>query len=492
MFGSSAIETIHQGFLDRVRDCPEHIALEYAEGTMSYAALFAAARDLAAIMDARIDPTNRRPIAVYGAKSHKSIIGMLAALMTGRGITYLCPRQRAARIAAMIEQLRPALILDLGSPEWDHDPSAIAHGSPVVLYPERLPISCFEPIADPYGAAYVYFTSGSTGVPKGAVVSHQAALTAQRAFIADIGLTSADRLCTEMAFNYDVSTIDIFSGLAVGATLDITPEPVVDDPALLFSHIVEKKLTYLFTCPTVARMVLEVEPQAAEKLSTVKLSLTGEMIPDRLADLMEPLIRRGNVYNQYGATEFPFGLSAKLQLSDIPAPNRVLRSQEGVPVRERLSDTGEIVLTGKGLFSGYVTPDFDFASPLQPVSSFATADRVEPTSDRDLRILGRMDRQCRMGGYRIELRELECAAEKHPDVELAYAIYNQQANCLEVHITLKNSDFGMETAVLQTFMRRLLPDYMVPEKVVVLDEAPRSLGGKKLYKALQATAEKSI
>jgi non-ribosomal peptide synthetase component F len=476
---------IHNGFMQQALRKPNRTAIESEDGALTYHEVLERALQLASAFDAAIVPGNRRPIMLCGAKSTRSIIGMVAALMTGRAYTYACPRQRAARIEKMIEQLRPSLIVDLGSSEWDHDPKAIALDAPTIQYPETLAESPFEPIADPSGAAYVFFSSGSTGVPKGAVISHRAAVAAQRKFIADIELNAEDRLCTEMAFNYDVSTIDIFSGLAVGATLDITPEPVVDDPLRLFGRLVERRLTYLFTCPTVARMILEAAPDAADRLSEIKLCLTGEMIPDRLAELMAPLIRRGHVWNQYGATEFPFGLSKRLAPEDIQRPNVVFKSVEGDPVRERLSDTGEIVISGPGLFSGYVVKEFDFCAAMPGVQSYATADRVEPVSSRELQIFGRIDRQCRKGGYRIELREIECAAERHLDVELAYALYRPERDRIELHVSLRGAAPATLAEVeLQSFIRRLVPDYMVPEKVFFIDVAPRTIGGKKQYKDL--------
>ncbi|MGE4127999.1 MAG: AMP-binding protein [Hyphomicrobiaceae bacterium] len=474
---------IHTGFLDRAARTPGAVAI--AAPALTYGELLSRALRLAAAFRSAADLRHRRPIMIIGDKSPIAVEAILAASLTGLGYTYGIPRQRASRLSSMVEQLRPSLIVDVGSEEWDHNPEAIAHGLPVIKCPTVLPEDAIEPVLRPDGCAYTFFTSGSTGGPKGVVVSQSTAWHAQRAYIADVGLNSKDNVCSEMGLGFDVSTIDVFATLAVGATLDLTPDAVVEDPRALFHHLVERNITRLFTVPTVACQMLEIEPNAAEQLSHLNLSLTGELIPGRLAELLRPLIAQGRVSNQYGATEFPFGLSRRLTLADIARPNVIDNPTGGSPVSVRLSDLGDVTVTGPGLFSGYVLPQTDFTAPLHPVESFMTGDRAEPEAPGVLRLLGRSDSQCRKDGHRIELREIECAVELLADVGLCYATYDGKANHIIARVTAKGGETEhLDLTAVALHLKRVLPDYMLPARIEQLADAPRTLSGKKRYQGI--------
>lgn len=476
--------TIHSGFLECARRHPKRIALVGDGNVVTYGDLLAKASRLAAVIRKSAVPGSSRPIAIFGDKSVAAVEAIVAAVLAGHGYTFLNPRQRAKRLESMINQLRPSTIVDLGSNEWDHDPRGIAQGAPVIRLPETLPLDAIEP-AITAACAYSFFTSGSTGQPKGVVVGHLAAWHAQQAFIADVGLRSGDVVCSEMGLGFDVSTIDIFATLTVGAALAVTPEAVVESPQALFQHLVDQRVSRLFTCPTAARMLLEAAPDAVQQLSKLNLCLTGELIPARLAELMRPLIAGGRVWNQYGATEFPFGLSRRLSIDDIATPNVINNPTAGSPVSVRQSDLGDVTLTGPGLFSGYVSPETDFAGPLPPVEAFMTGDRAEPRAKGVLQLLGRSDSQVRLGGHRIELREIECAAEKHPDVALAYVTYDATANIIVARVTAKGgSHERLDLPAIGKHLERVLPDYMQPGQLLQLVEAPRTLSGKKMFKDL--------
>jgi len=480
-FGDGSMNMMHAGFIAQASRNGGRLALRSPEHRVTYGELFARAARLARVVDSSIPRENLRPIVINGAKGPSAIEAIVAALLTGRGYMFADPKQRAPRLSSAMEQLRPSLIVDIGSDEWDHNPEAIAHGARVIRLPETLPENPLDPISRPDGCAYTFFTSGSTGRPKGVVVGHAAAWHAQTAFISDVGLNAHDVVCSEMALGYDVSTIDIFATLAVGATFDVTPEETVEDMHSLYRHLTDSGVTHVFTVPTVARMILEIEPNSADRLRHLRLCLTGELIPERLARQMEPMVARGQVWNQYGATEFPFGLSRKLVPDDLATPNLINNPTQGSPVSVRLSDLGDVTLVGVGLFSGYVTPETDFAH-LEPVASFMTGDRAEPHASGVLRLLGRSDNQSRMAGYRIELREIECAAERHPDVDLCYATFDADNERLIARVTAKGSiQNALDIDDLRNHLTRQLPIYMVPAVIEQLVAAPRTLSGKKRY-----------
>ncbi len=479
------MSTIHAGFMETALRRPERIAVIDGDRRISYGELLQRARRLAALID-RNCGASRRPVAVMGDKSYRSVEAILAALVTGRPYSVLHPPQRAPRLKRMVGKLQPSVLIDLGSAEPDYNAEAIAGPTPILRLPEALPEDALAPVENLAGAAYVLFTSGSTGSPKGVIVSHGAAACAQRSIIRQVGLTADDIVASEVAFCFDVSTFDLFASFAVGATVVLASEDVLSDPPRLLGHLENCSITWLFTVPTVLRFLLESEPGAHVRLRRLRVGLTGELIPARLAELMRPMIEGGaRIHNLYGGTEFPWGLSRRLLTADLAQPNVLDAEGDGEAVTAKLLDSGELLLQGRGLCSGYVSTATDFSAPFAPLPAFATGDFAERLPGGGYRFLGRRDRQVRKDGHRIELAEIERWIEEHPLVELCYASYDEASNSILASVSLRPQSDKMGLTSLEQHAKRGLPDYMVPSRISVLPVAPRTSSGKKDYTAVQ-------
>ena len=478
--------TIHAGFMETARRAPERTALAEGGLLIRYGDLLWRARRLASLLDRKCGGSPR-PVAVMGDKSHLSVEAILAALITGRPYSVLHPPQRAPRLKRMLADLRPSLVVDLGSSEPDYDAEAIAGPAPIVRLPCDLPEDAFTPVDNPRGAAYVLFTSGSTGGPKGVVVSHDAAVLAQQSLIRQVGLSADDVVASEVAFCFDVSTFDLFGSFSVGAIVVLAGEDVLGDPQALLAHLESRSITWLFTVPTVLRFLLEAEREAHKRLARLRVGLTGELIPARLASLMAPMVEDGaRIHNLYGGTEFPWGLSRRLTAGDMRQPNLLDAVPAGAAVTAEIRETGELLLRGPGLSSGYLAADTDFSGAFAPLPQFATGDFAESTPDGKYRFLGRRDRQIRKDGHRIELAEIERWIEEHPLVELCYARYDAASNALVASVSLRPHGGATKAlANIEQHARHTLPDYMVPSRISVLPVAPRTSSGKKDYAAVQ-------
>jgi acyl-coenzyme A synthetase/AMP-(fatty) acid ligase len=479
---------LHHGFLNQTLKAPSRIALTDESSSLSYGSLFDQARRLATLLDETAG-SSRRPIVIAGDKRNECVIAMIAALLTGRPYATLYPGQRTARLVQMTASLRPSLVVDLGSREEDYNSRAIAGGAPLLHYPQALPERVLEPAINAAGAAYCLFTSGSSGVPRGVIISHAAACAAQRTFIADTDLSASDRVCNEVALCFDVSTFDLFATFAVGGSIDLTPECVLDRPAAFADYLAAKGITSLFTVPTVAMELLEATPDACKRLCGLKrLLLTGELISQKLGRLMSPLLASGTrIHNEYGATEFPFGLSCALRKDDLCRPNVLNPSRHGDATSVHLSSSGEILIQGHGLMSGHVTPSTDFTASFPPLACYRTGDFAKMLPDGRYLFLGRRDRQVRHLGHRVELAEIETAAEKHPDVELACVFYHVHTKEFVAYITPKKGRMErLTSASLRKHLRELVPGYMIPRNLCIIDMMPRTHTGKKHYRALEA------
>lgn len=473
---------IHTGFLQCATRAPHRTAIVYASERISYGQLLNRALRAAKLLDAQSNHSSR-PIAIIGDKRIEAIEAILAVLLTGRAYSFLNPKQRRPRIQRMIESLRPSLLMDLGSSEFDHAPESICGNVPFMRWRDELPADPHEPQAYPSGAAYVLFTSGSTGHPQGVVVSHEAGTFAQQSFVQTLGLGQGDLVANEVALNFDVSTFDIFSTLSVGATLHVVPDSVLDAPTDFTDYLELNRITTLFTVPTVARELIDSCRGAVGKLRHLqRLLLTGELISGRLTSLMSPFIAEGRVWNLYGATEFPWGLSRRLLHTDVGNPNVLDVPPNSAPGTELLED-GELVIRGTGLFSEYVSANTDFSRMFSSRGMFRTGDYAERKGD-EYRFLGRRDRQSRREGYRIELREIENWIETYPGVQSCYIVADSPDGGFTAFV-IPRPETQMSFRGLKRHLRRGLPSYMFPDRFEFLSDGPRTSSGKKDYSRLR-------
>ena len=155
---------LHQGFLHNAAKHPDRTALIDGESHFSYRQLLEQALHIAAGVN-KAAVGSLRPIAISGDKSARAVAAILGVLLSGRAYSYLLPSQKVPRLASMVGQLRPALLLDVGAADLMHEPNSFAGDTPVLKLPELAAQHSFEPVATPEGCAYVLFTSGSTGGP---------------------------------------------------------------------------------------------------------------------------------------------------------------------------------------------------------------------------------------------------------------------------------------------------------------------------------------
>lgn len=510
---------IADAFWDRLPQTAEADALLWSGGRLSHGDLARRAAGLARrLRDAGTMPGDR--VAVQLDKGPLQAVAVLAALHAGAAYVPVAPDLPAARVAQMLEQVRPTVLIvaaDGARPTEDGTP-----GLPI-----SLPISLADPFPDvplaelaaeraptgPGEVAYVIFTSGSTGIPKGVTMTHGAVRNTLDDMAARFGMGHEDRVFALSALSFDLSVYDLFAPLAAGAAL-VLPDPGQErNPEHWHRLMAAHGVTVWNSVPMLLDMLLVwcdgagTAPPAGLRLALV----SGDWVPLGLCGRLRALAPGARLVALGGATEA--AIWSNWQAVD-EVPDHWTSVPYGLPLRHqhyRVLDRygadrpdlvpGELHIGGLGLASGYWgDPDRTAAAFIEAPDGggrlYRTGDLGRFWPDGTLEFLGREDGQVKLGGHRIELGEIVHALERHPAVARAAAmIQGAAASCgegersgggrLVAHVARTEGTAPTE-AELRAHCRSLLPSYMVPRRIGVHAALPLSANGKIDLRALTA------
>jgi D-alanine--poly(phosphoribitol) ligase subunit 1 len=501
-------------FEDVVASDPERPALILATGhSTSFAALDRLTNQLAHWLGS-LGLGHRDVLALFNAKSVEGHALMLAALKIGAAYVNLDDQNPPQRLAMILATCQPRLAVS------DHPlPGAILHccrsaGVPLLLLPEpavvdrlsaaRLAATDLVTGSDP---AYLMFTSGSTGAPKGVAIAHASVLNFIRWARTEFGIAGGDRLSGANPLHFDNSVFDFYASLFSGAALVPIGREIVSVPAELVRQVGERGCTLWFSVPSLLIYLMTMRQLSADSWPTMRcLVFGGEGYPKaelkRLFDLFHPRTRLVNVY---GPTECTCICSAHTlsttdfeQLNGLPplgrlAPNfsSLILDDEERPVSD--GEVGELCLLGPQLALGYYR-DADTTRQRFGCNPHCTgfAERFYRTGDLVRReengllwFVGRSDNQIKHLGYRIELEEIEAALESLPQIRQAVSVYHrlrQQHGRIVAFVSCRSP---VDEAALRQALRDRLPAYMIPAQIEVLAELPKNANGKLDRKQLQ-------
>jgi D-alanine--poly(phosphoribitol) ligase subunit 1 len=472
--------------LDRIdhwgRTTPERIAHRSGTRTLTYGELLARSDALAAWIQNELGETHV-PIAVHGHKEPEMLIAFLGAVKSGRPyvpIDVSIPPQRVDRIVQSADAavvLTPERVAALTNERMD-------------AKPERVETS---------DAFYILFTSGSTGEPKGVVITLGNLEHFVGWMVAEQGFTPAGEVFLNQApFSFDLSVMDLYCSLATGGTLHSVTKDDVANLKNLYQSLAASGVTTWVSTPSFAQMCLIERSFAQPMLPALRRFLfCGETLaPETAAQLIERF-PQAQVWNTYGPTEATVATTSMIVDQQVlaefnplpvgrsmPGSGIVILGEHGVPVPE--GERGEIVITGPNVSPGYLRrPDLTakaFAAyDAQP--AYRTGDWGR---DRGGLIFfeGRMDGQVKVNGYRIELGDLEANLRALPEVADAVVLPVTKADKIDslaafivLAVEKTGSDFE-RTAGLKKSLGERLPAYMVPRKFHYLDSFPMTPNGK--------------
>ncbi|MCY1065249.1 non-ribosomal peptide synthase/polyketide synthase [Nannocystis sp. RBIL2] len=483
----------HELFAEQARRTPAAVALVFGEQQLTYHELDERSNQLAHhLRGLGVGPEVL--VALCVERSLEMVVGLLGILKAGGAYVPLDPSYPPERLAFMLEDARPAVLLtqarlrdslpphevvtvhlDAGAPAWQQPRTPLA----VAVRPDH--------------ASYVLYTSGSTGRPKGVQILHAALTNLLHSFAEQTGIGPQDALLAVTSMSFDIAGLELFMPLIRGASIHLASRDDASNGEALVSALA--RATMMQATPATWRMVLDAGWKGERPLQVL---CGGEaMTPDLAVELAR---RASPVWNAYGPTETTIW-SALSRVDSGRSPVRLGRGIANTQlyvVDNHLQQTpvgipGELYIGGAGLARGYLgrpalTAERFVPDPFSAVPGsrmYRTGDLVRWDANGALEFLGRIDHQVKIRGFRIELGEIEAVLSSHPSVRACAVVVWEPASGdrrLVAHVVLGES--GCTDDALREHLGAALPTYMVPSLFVRRTALPLSPAGKVDRKAL--------
>ncbi|MFG1810664.1 amino acid adenylation domain-containing protein [Streptomyces sp. NPDC049040] len=449
---------------------PDAIAVVAGTAVLTYRQLLGAAAALAEELRGR-GIGRGSLVAVRVSRRAQMVVALLGVAMSGAAYVPVDPDYPQARIAYVVRDCGAALVLT------DADLDRVLGAGPGPLPASR---------PEPGDTAYVLYTSGSTGNPKGVVVPHRALTNFLLAMRALVGSTAQDRWLALTSLSFDISALELYLPLVTGGRVVIAEPATARDGATLAGLIRSEGVTHVQATPSGWRVLLTGDFPPVAGLTG------GEPLPLRLAHELRP--RTSRLINVYGPTETTIWSTAwdvpehpRHITIGTPIANTTIHvvDPHGAPVP--IGVPGELLIGGAGVADGYLhRPELTAQRFTRHDGHrvYRTGDVVRRLPDGTLEFFGRTDDQVKLLGHRIELGEIAAALETSPAVRQAVAAVRDE-NLLAFYVPEPTTGTGTaQPDTLRDHVARLLPGYMVPAHYIRLDALPLTPNGKIDRKAL--------
>ncbi|MEO8490631.1 amino acid adenylation domain-containing protein [Pseudomonas sp.] len=478
-------QTLHGMFEDQVLRTPHAVAVKAGERQLTYAELNARANRLAHhLLELGVQPDSR--VAICVERGLEMVIGLYAILKAGAAYVPLDPAYPLERIAYMLEDSAPRVVLtqgatsgllgavpvvDLDLPTWQHLPAENSDVAGV--------------------SAYVIYTSGSTGQPKGVINDHAGVVNRLLWMQDEYGLTAKDTVLQKTPFSFDVSVWEFFWPLFTGARLVMAQPGGHKDPAYLCDVIEAEAVTTLHFVPSMLDVFLA-HGDVSQAAGLLRVMCSGEALPGSLVRRFKRQLPGSELHNLYGPTEAAVDVTAWNCAGAVTPDNTPI----GKPIANTrmylldarlqpvpLGVVGELFIGGVQVARGYLNrPELNaerfLNDPFTDGRLYRTGDVGRYLPDGNIEYLGRNDDQVKIRGLRIELGEIQARLTEYPQVNESAVIARD--NRLLAYYT----GAVIEIDSLRAHLLQHLPEFMVPAIFVHLDALPLSPNGKLDRKAL--------
>jgi len=512
---------------------PEKTVARFKNKTISYKKLNSLSDRLASCLISKGDKVGGR-VGVYMDKSIDALTAIFGILKTGACYVPLDPmappeRQLQIIIDCSLEyliisskkffQIRQILqsrnplkyifILDISKDECQECISGVSVVFKDEIWGSKISFSEVQrkQIKDS-NLAYIFYTSGSTGQPKGVMISHKASLAFVNWAYRCFNVNSDDNVSSHSSFHFDLSIFDIFVTIKAGATICIVSQGLSAFPKSLADFIENEKISIWYSVPSVLIQLILYGGLKERDLSSLKQILfAGAVFPTKYLRRLMQIIPHAKYYNLYGPTETnvcTYYSVKSLPTSDDSIPiGKPCDGQEIFIVDDagnlvKNSKIGELYISGPTLMEGYWNgPQKTEAVLLKNLfpsrrnqNVYRTGDLVKFNKDGNLEFHGRKDNMIKSRGYRIELDEIESVLYKHPAIKELVAVPvpdDKIGNKIKVAIVLKDN-CSISEKEIKLFCSKKLPHYMIPEIITFHKFIPQTSTGKVDRKKLNISS----
>jgi amino acid adenylation domain-containing protein len=505
------------GFFRSLSANPAAPALELGDLSFSYEQLWNYAGRITACLQRTLDPSEK-VVALFGDRSLGAYGGILGILASGRGYVPLNPKfpiertlamlqasgcktlvvgqECAVPLEALLSRLENPFTLVVPDKGWEPDGQFRSNHR---VIPSRLLSEVSNPCdpeVDAEDTAYLLFTSGSTGVPKGVGVSQFNVVSYMEYAAKCFGIHGGDRCSQNFDLTFDLSVHDLFTCWGGGATLC----PYTQMTLTPATQVEELNLTVWFSVPSVAMFASKLGLLQPGAFPTLRWSLfCGEALPASLAAAWQQAANNSILENLYGPTEATIAIT-RYRWNSASSPEQCtgglvpigwpFDGQQVCVVNEELAplavgESGELCLGGSQVTRGYLNNPEKTAKSfvrLQDTADqiwYRTGDIARQDENGCLYYLGRRDFQIKVNGYRVELQEIDLVLREAAGTELAVAIPwpVSDGSASGIVGVLCGSDPSENDRIIATCKRKL-PRYMVPNRLYHIAQIPLNLNGK--------------
>ncbi len=469
----------------------DRIALEYNDVQISYSTLQKEVEKFAAFLQETYKIKVGDRVVLIAGRSEKTIISLLAILKMGAVYVPIDNEYPKARIDYIINDSQPVLIIAEEALQFNTSTYTIPllinnserYTSDVVLIAKASKIQKDD-------LCYICYTSGSTGKPKGVMITQNSVVDYIKTFSAYFGLQKEEAVIQQSSISFDTSIEEIFPTLYSGAKLVILSDGGRNVEAMI--NIVNKyKIAILSTTP----LVINELNNFGEKLIHFPRAIIsgGDELRSTYIDY---LIQKTNIFNTYGPTEFTICASFhQIKSQDdcntigLPIENHTiyLLNEQLTPVVE--GEIGEMFIAGSGMAKGYLnneveTVKYFVPNPFGKGLLYKTGDLARKNAHKELIFCGRKDNQVKIKGYRIELIEIDKALQELAGIQNCITTAKSGSDNTKVLITYYVGSEEITDKKIKTYLSEKLPQYMMPNYIVSLEEIPQNANGKIDKKAL--------
>ncbi|MBJ6362384.1 non-ribosomal peptide synthetase [Paenibacillus sp. GCM10012307] len=462
------------------------------EQDFTFKQLESKAKQIAAFIQKKTEKTDSI-IAVLCERSIDFLAAVFGVILSGKAYLPLDPKAPKERNEMILKQANSQTVLyadkhssGLEKNEWKRFEISEIYQTNFDYYAEHI---------SPEDLAYVIFTSGSTGTPKGVEIKHKSVINRIEWMQNVFQLDSSDVILHKTPSTFDVSVWEIFWWAITGTKVAVLPANEEANPIEIIKAIEENKVTTMHFVPSMLNAFLDYVDNSLsyKRIKSLKrVFCSGEALTPNHVEKFHQLLSDVELINLYGPTEATVDVTW----------HRTSKVENPVPIGQPIDNTriyildktrrlrpigmvGELAIAGTGVAKGYINDSSKTESSfidiphLEEGKVYLTGDLARIRHDGTIEYFGRNDRQVKVRGFRIELGEIEAALTNLPSVSDALVLTNLEAdNMLHLYAFLIEKDKLIDVKDIKQELTKILPKYMIPEKIAVLHEFPLTGNGK--------------